>query len=194
MARILLIRHCQSSGPAPDAPLTASGAGAAQALAGRLRGLGVDATYSSSFLRARQTLAPFAAEQGLTLTIDDRLAERRLSGSPLEDWLDHVRKSFVDLDYAAPGGESLREAQARGLAALSEIAQRGHRLPAVSTHGNLLSSVLRHIDASFGFDAWQDLKNPDLFEITVEEGRPSAFARLAVQGVSRGAPSPGRAG
>lgn len=179
MARLLLIRHCRSSGPAPDAPLTASGAEAARALAGRLRDLGVDAAYSSSFARARQTLVPFTSERGLTLTIDDRLAERRLSGSPLDDWIDQVRKSFDDLDYAAPGGESLREAQSRGLAALGEIARRGHRLPAVSTHGNLLSSVLRHIDASFGFDAWQDLKNPDLFEIAVEDGRPIAFERLA---------------
>lgn len=130
----------------------------------------------------------------MALTVDGRLAERRLSGSPLDNWLDHIRTSFDDLDYAAPGGESLREAQARGLAAVAVIARRGHRLPAVSTHGNLLSSVLHHIDASFGFDAWQDLRNPDLFEITVEDGRPSAFARLAVQSVSRGAPSPGRAG
>lgn len=178
-ARVLLIRHCQSTGQAPDAPLTASGTQAAVALAGRLRDLGVDAIYSSPFVRARQTLAPFASERSLAATIDDRLAERRLSDAPLADWLDHIRKSFDDLDYAAPGGESLREAQFRGLAALAEIARRGHRLPAVATHGNLISSVLRHIDHSFGFDAWRALRNPDLFEISVEGDRPAAFERLA---------------
>lgn len=180
MARILLIRHCKSSGPAPDAPLTTGGAEAAKAFAGRLRDLGVDAAYSSPFTRARQTLAPFATEQGLRLTIDDRLAERRLSASPLEDWLDHIRKSFDNPDYVASGGESLREAQRRGLAAIAEIARSGHRLPALATHGNLLSSVLRHVDGTVGFEAWQNLKNPDLFEIRIDDGRLASFERLAL--------------
>lgn len=179
-AQVLLLRHCQSSGQAPDAPLTSNGAQAAVALAGRLRDLGVDAVYSSPFVRARQTLAPFASRQGLSLTIDDRLAERRLSASPLADWLDHIRRSFDDPDYAAPGGESLHQAQRRGLAAVTEIARGGHRLAAVATHGNLLSSILRCVDASFGFDDWQNLSNPDLFEITVDGGRPVTFERHAV--------------
>jgi 2,3-bisphosphoglycerate-dependent phosphoglycerate mutase len=179
MAQVLLIRHCQSSGQASDAPLTPDGAQAAKALAARLGDLGVDAAYSSPFMRARQTLAPFTARSGMHLTIDDRLAERRLSVLPLEDWLDHMRRSFDDLDHAAQGGESLRQAQARGLAALAYIAGQGHRLPAVATHGNLLSSILRHADASFGFDAWRDLKNPDLFVVTTDQGQLSGFERLA---------------
>ncbi|MBM3532097.1 MAG: histidine phosphatase family protein [Alphaproteobacteria bacterium] len=179
MSRILLIRHCQSSGQAPDAPLTPDGVRAALGLADRLAMLGADAAYSSPFTRARQTLSPFADRNGLPLALDDRLAERRLSPSPHEDWLDLIRKSFDDLDHAVPGGESLREAQRRGLAALADIAAGGHRLPAVATHGNLLSSILRHADASFGFDSWKDLRNPDLFLVSMAEGRPHAFERLA---------------
>jgi 2,3-bisphosphoglycerate-dependent phosphoglycerate mutase len=78
--------------------------------------------------------------------------------------------SFDDLDYRLPGGESLRQDQARGLAALADIASAGHRLPAVSTHGNLLSAMLCSIDQTFGFAAWQGLKNPDLFALTCEGG------------------------
>jgi 2,3-bisphosphoglycerate-dependent phosphoglycerate mutase len=119
-----------------------------------------------------------ASRHGTTLVIDDRLAERRLSPSPRADWLDLIRKSFDDLDFAVPDGESLREAQTRGLAALTDIAAKAHRLPAVATHGNLLSSVLRHADPSFGFASWQDLRNPDLFLIRMRGGPSLSFERL----------------
>lgn len=176
--RLLLIRHCESSGQAPEAPLTPNGARAAVDLAGRLADLGVDAAYSSPFVRAQQTLLPFTKPRGLPLTLDDRLAERRLSPAPRVDWLELIRRSFDDFDHAVPGGESLREAQRRAIAALADVAAREHRLPAVVTHGNLLSSVLRHADASFGFEAWQSLRNPDLFIVTMGRGRPLAFERL----------------
>ena len=97
----------------------------------------------------------------------------------LPDWLEHIRRSFADVDYRAPGGETLREAQGRGLAAISEIAGRGHRLPALCTHGNLLSAVVLSIDARFGFDDWRRLRNPDLIELAWNSRGPVAFRRLS---------------
>jgi 2,3-bisphosphoglycerate-dependent phosphoglycerate mutase len=181
---LLLIRHCRSTGQRPEAPLTPAGTVDAAKLAVELDRLGVDAVYSSPFQRAHDTVLPFAQLKGLDIVFDDRLIERRLAAADLPDWLDHVRRSFDDLDYRAPGSESLREAQARGLAAMADVALQGHRLPALCTHGNLLSAILRSVDAGFSFNDWSALRNPDLFEIASENGRPAAYRRLALRYVS----------
>lgn len=178
-ATLLLIRHCRSSGQLPEAQLTAEGAADAAKLAFHLECLGADAVYSSSFQRARATVLPFAQRKGLEIVFDERLIERRLASADLPDWLDHIRRSFDDLDYRAPGGESLREAQTRGLAAIADIALQGHRLPALCTRGNLLSAILGSVDAGLGFNDWSTLRNPDLFGVSCDDGRPSTFHRLA---------------
>jgi 2,3-bisphosphoglycerate-dependent phosphoglycerate mutase len=180
-ATVLLIRHCRAAGQHPDDPLTPDGTRAALALADLLRTLRVDGLFSSPFARARATLEPFARQSGLAVAVDPRLAERVLAVPPSDGWLDQVRASFADPDYRAPGGETLREAQGRGLAAVAEIAGRGHRLPAIATHGNLLAGILRSADRSFGFADWQGLRNPELFQATYREGKLAAFERVAFQ-------------
>lgn len=176
--KLLLIRHCQSTGRHPDAPLSEAGAKAAAALIGRLQHLRADAVYSSPYERAQATVRPFAVSAGLSIGLDDRLRERVLSDRELEDRRDHVRRSFADLDYRAPGGESLNQTMQRAIAALADIAAAGHRLPAVSSHRNLTASVLRSMDAAFGFQQLLDLRTPDLFEIEFDAGRPIRFVRL----------------
>jgi 2,3-bisphosphoglycerate-dependent phosphoglycerate mutase len=179
MARLILIRHCESGGQAPDAPLTEAGARAAEALADQLAALAPDAVYSSPYRRARTTVQPFVDRAGLGIVEDARLHERVLSAEPLDNWLDHIRRSYDDLDHVAGhGGESLRATQTRALAALSDIVARGHRLPTVASHGNLISSVLRASDPDFGFEAWRALRNPDLFELEFEGGRLAGYRRI----------------
>jgi 2,3-bisphosphoglycerate-dependent phosphoglycerate mutase len=179
MGRLILIRHCESSGQAPHAALTEAGTRAAHTLAGRLVPLAPDAIYSSPYARAVATVRPFAEQAGLPIREDQRLHERILAAAPLDDWLDHIRRSYEDIDHrAGEGGETLREITARGCSALADIAAAGHRLPIAASHGNLISAILRAADPAFGFDDWRALRNPDLFEITIAEGRPIAFARL----------------
>jgi 2,3-bisphosphoglycerate-dependent phosphoglycerate mutase len=178
VSKLLLIRHCQSTGRHPDAPLSEAGAKAAGALITRLHDLAPDAVYSSPYERAHATVRPFAISAGLSVALDDRLRERVLSDRDLDDRLDHIRRSFAEPDYRAPGGESLNQTKQRAIAALTDIAAAGHRLPAVSSHRNLIASVLRSMDTAFGFEQWQDLRTPDLFEIELDAGRPIRFVRL----------------
>jgi 2,3-bisphosphoglycerate-dependent phosphoglycerate mutase len=179
MAKLILIRHCESSGQAPGAPLTEAGEGAARALADRLVALAPDAVYSSPYRRARSTVAPFAERAGLPIVEVEGLHERILSAAPLADWLEHIRRSYEDIDHrAGEGGETLREIETRGCAALADIAGAGHALPVAVSHGNLISAILRAADPSFGFNEWRAMRNPDLFEIRMQSGRPVAFVRL----------------
>lgn len=61
---------------------------------------------------------------------------------------------------------------------LLEVVETGHRLPAVSSHRNLIVSVRRSMDTAFGFEQSQDLRTPDLFEVELDAGRPIRFVRL----------------
>ena len=176
---IILVRHCQSSGQKPDDPLTAKGATDAERLVAQLTPLGIDAVYSSPYARAVQTIEPFAAARNLPINIDFRLRERLLSAEPLDNWMAHVERSFADLDHRAAGGESLREAQARGLAAIEQICGDGAVLAVVVSHGNLLASLLNRIDPAFGFSEWRGMSNPALYRVAIQHGVPTRFERIA---------------
>ena len=163
MRRLLLVRHCESSGQWPAATLTEVGFRQADALAGFLSDRGIDSITASSFRRAQQSIGPFAAVSGLTTQTDHRLNERTLSDSPLESWRELIRDSFEDLDLRAPGGESAREVLDRAWASLNALLNGVYQLPLAVTHGNLLSLVLSSLDPGFGYRGWEDLSNPDVF-------------------------------
>ncbi len=179
MSRVLIVRHCESSGQAGEAPLTAAGYAQAEALAERLTAHPIDRIVSSSYRRAQETIAPFAARAGLRIELEPRLVERRLSAAPIPDWREVVRRSFGELDFAVPGGESGRQTLERGWAALEEVLAGGHKLPVIVSHGQLISLVLSRIDPSFGFDGWQSLANPDVILVERDARRGLSFHRLA---------------
>ena len=178
MRRVVLVRHCEAVGPAPDAPLTADGRAQATALVARLVPLGIDHVVSSPFVRARESILPFAHATGLQVVTDARLVERRVAGAPVADLAGEVRHAFDDLDHRLPGGESAREAQARGCAVLYELLASADRGPLAVTHGQLLALVLRAIDGRFGFAAWLELDNPDVFVVEADSAGPRRYRRM----------------
>ena len=178
MGQILLVRHCQSSGQEPDASLTALGFAQAEQLAGFLLGFEVDAIVSSPYRRALQTIEPFAKRTGLPIQQEPRLRERLLAEGPLDDWLVHIQRSFLDLGYCVPTGESGGAAQARGLAVLAGLAAEKHQRALVVTHGNLFTLTLKAFDPTIGFEFWQALDNPDVFLLTAIEADAWSFERV----------------
>ena len=177
MSRLLLVRHCESSGQHADAPLTARGLAQAEALAETLAAFPIERIVSSPYLRARQTIAPYAARVGLGVELDPRLEERKLSREPIPDWREHVRASFHDLERRAPGGESGRETLERGRAALADVLARGAKLSAIVGHGQHLSLLLHAIDGRFGFAGWEALTNPDLYLVETDARGVLRYAR-----------------
>src|SRR4029079_1158602 len=142
MSRMLLVRHCESSGPWPEAPLTDRGRAQAVRLADFLTEYRIDAIVSSPYRRARDTIAPFAVATGLALSIDPRLAERRMSEEPDADWRETLRRSFADPEHRLPGAESARETVARGRAAIGDLLTGPWRMPVAVSHGQLIGLVL----------------------------------------------------
>jgi len=161
--QIYLIRHCQAEGQAPDAPLTEKGKKDAEKLADFLEDKGIEMIVSSPYLRAVQTATPLAERLSLEIQTDKRFSERVLSTEDLPDWLDCLKATFADLDLKFKGGESSREATRRAMDALHHYQNVGLTRFAVITHGNLLTLMLHHFDKSYGFEAWRNLSNPDVF-------------------------------
>ena len=165
MSTIYLIRHCETTGQAPDAPLTPRGEEQAQQLCEQLLELPISHIISCPYRRALDSIQPLATALQLPISREKDLKERRLSAVPLEDWQDHLRQTFIDPDYTCPGGESSRTATERITRVVEEILQQND-VSILVTHGNLLSLYLYSIDPTFGFEESLQLKNPDIFKVT----------------------------
>lgn len=169
---LVLIRHCETTGQEPDAPLTATGRRQAETLARRLEEVGIERVVSSPFVRAVQSASPLAERLGLPVETDPRLRERTLGSGPVSDWRERLRASFADPDLCLPGGESGRVATARAAASIGDLRHDPARTTAVVTHGNLLALMLRHFDARYGFEEYLALTNPDVFRVEMGGGIP----------------------
>jgi 2,3-bisphosphoglycerate-dependent phosphoglycerate mutase len=177
MDELYIVRHCEATGQAPDAPLTEVGLAQAEALAAALP-RGVDRIISSPYKRALQSITPFADRHGLAIEIDDRLRERALGSPGATDWRKALEATFEDHDLRFADGESNRAAMQRGVAVIDGIA--GASRPMVVTHGNLMAMLLRSFDPSVGFEHWSRLTNPDVYQVTFGAGAP-AVRRIDVK-------------
>jgi 2,3-bisphosphoglycerate-dependent phosphoglycerate mutase len=178
MHSVVLIRHASAQGQEASALLTEAGVREAEQLADALTAFNIERVISSPFARATATIAPFCQRAEIPMEIDARLRERVLSPDAIADWRDHLRRSFDEMDYQLPGGESSATAQSRALEVIRE-AVRSARCCALVTHGNLLSLILRSADAAFGYDAWSQLSNPDVYIIECHtDGTPVCTRRV----------------
>ncbi len=172
---IVLVRHAESVpvGTPPweadddQRPLTEKGLRDADELAFELDPYHFDAVYSSPYPRSMQTVAPTAARRSLEVQPLDDLRERRMVSSPSDDWAELMARAWADPDFAAPGAETGREAQLRGLRALDLLRARharGGRL-LVGSHGNLISLILQTLEPEVGHAFHQAMPNPAVFHL-----------------------------
>ncbi|MGG1664419.1 histidine phosphatase family protein [Brevibacillus sp. NRS-1366] len=169
MKHIYLVRHCQATGQAAEAPLTTSGVEQAEQLVPFFDTHPIDRIVSSPFRRAIATIQPLAEERGLMIEQDQRLEERVLSGQPMEDWLDRLRDTFDDLSLCYRGGESSKTAIHRVNELLKEVLSGDANHIVLVSHGCLLTLLMKSVDDQFGFKEWQQLSNPDVFLLTCTE-------------------------
>ena len=171
MTTVVFVRHAQSA-PSPDLPepafpLSEKGRQQARDLAPVLAELGVTALASSPFVRAVDTLRPFAEASGLPIAIDDDLRERNLSAGWLPDTAAveaAVRRMFAEPSFALPGGESALDCIARFEAAVARVvaANPGETI-AIAAHGGVLSHLIAPHQEGPPFDFWRGMRNPHLF-------------------------------
>lgn len=156
---ILLIRHGENeyvathrlAGRTPGVRLNEKGSSQAQMLVSYLAGQPLDAVYSSPLDRCLETAAPLAAARGLPVLIEPGLVEvdygawqggdlRELSKQPAWHEVQHYPSTF-----RFPDGETLREVQARAVAAIECICDlHPDQIVAVFSHGDIIRTTLAH--------------------------------------------------
>lgn len=175
---VLLVRHAEPVKPGTAGfdeftrPLTEKGIGDANRLCEMHASAPIDAAYSSPYLRARQTIEPLARARKFEIATIDDLRERVLSLEEMPDWRTHLRRSWENFDYAPPGGESGRVAQARVMRVLDTIAMRhAGGVVIVASHGNLIALALHAIMPEVvDYAFWEAIPMPAVFRL-VRAGR-----------------------
>ena len=126
----------------------------------------VDTYISSPYRRAWETIVSDAS----TAVLDERLRERHISASPVEDFQSAMDRLWSQEDYQFPGGESNKTARARGVDVFQDIlaAYPGKRV-AIGTHGNLMVLVMGHYDKQFDYGFWKQLPMPAIWKLTFAE-------------------------
>jgi len=155
---VLLVRHGLTdankggllAGWSPGVHLAEQGREQAQALAQRLAKVPLTAVVSSPLERCQETAATLVADREIGVTTDDRLGECHYgdwTGQELKKLAKDPLWKVVQAHPSAaafPGGEALRDTQARAVTAIREINARlgdGATYVAVS-HGDVIKAVL----------------------------------------------------
>ncbi len=188
MTLLLLVRHGHTetagkklTGWSPGVHLSERGRAQAEALVTRLEGVPLAAIYTSPLERCRESAAPLAAARGLEARPHKGLIEtgygewtgrsiRQVTRTRL--WRTLQRSPSA---IRFPGGESLRDVQARAVDAVLAIgAEHPDATVAIVTHADVVRLLLAHFAGM----------HLDLFERLVTEPA-SVSAVSASDGVSR---------
>ena len=156
MTNVYFVRHAQPDYLIRDdmlRPLTEKGKRDCALVSEYLSGRNISHAYSSPYKRAVDTIRSFAETHRLSIIRVEAFQERKIAEEWVEDFTSYAKKQWSDFDFALPGGESLREVQARNVAALNRVlgAHPGENI-IVGSHGTALSTIVNHYDQSFGFD------------------------------------------
>jgi len=167
---LLLLRHAESRPDhaltEADWPLSERGREQAQRLRDALAAQRPEHLFSSPYRRARDTIAPYAAMAGLTVTVEPAFAECTFRNGYVADWPAPIARAWADRAYTADGCESADACQTRVVAGVEAVVRRhtGRRL-LLCSHGNAIGLLLNAIDPAFGFTQWRAMTTPALYEV-----------------------------
>jgi probable phosphomutase (TIGR03848 family) len=153
----------QLVGRAPGVHLNKRGGDQAERLVERLDGVPLAAIYSSPLERSLETAAPLAAARGLVVVHDEGLSEVDYGAWAGQDFKQLRRTDLwkrVQLrpaDARFPGGEAVREAQARITASVEAIVNRHPKdCVAAFSHSDMIKFAVAHL-AGIHLDLFQRL-------------------------------------
>ncbi|ANZ42825.1 hypothetical protein BBK82_17495 [Lentzea guizhouensis] len=155
-AEVILVRHARSTLPRPGGPneyrrpLTEEGLAQAERLITDLADVEPSLIASSPYLRAVQTVEPFARALGMPVRTGHDLREWDSGIAPSPDFVRHYIESWANPHHARPGAESLHQLTARATAVLTSLAREHQDEPVViGSHGTFVSRAL----LGFGVDS-----------------------------------------
>ena len=176
--QLYLVRHGETDfnkqgivqGRGVNSPLNETGLAQAAALAKRFVVNPVDAIYSSPLRRALQTAQTVAQQVGISeIPTDPGLEEMSwgvFEGQPQSEELASAFEEMKERwhngehDYGVEKGESLRQVQTRGVAAIDRILKQsaGKRVLVVA-HGRFLRILLASLLTEYGIPRMEELNH-----------------------------------
>lgn len=107
---------------------------------------GIDAVYSSHYVRAMSTAKYIAYNNNILLNVDERLGERRFGNVKIKDLPeDYYERQFKDQNYKLDGGECLNEVNIRMNDILNELLYKyKDKRIAIVSHGTALTFMLKN--------------------------------------------------
>jgi len=109
-----------------------------------------------------ETVSPLADLLKKDIIEYEELRERPIASLkyevPEEELLNGIQRSFVDVDFCMPEGETTRQAQERAIPVIKRLLSeyRGKKI-VIGTHGNIMTIILHYFDRTFGFEFWTSL-------------------------------------
>lgn len=186
---IYMVRHGDSLRTGVDEwtrGLSPTGEEDARRVTESLRNEGINALYSSPYLRAIHTIADLAETLGQEVRLHEDLREKVwMEGNrqlPDEDLLDSLQKMYADPDYALPGGESNRECQRRAIHVLKEILHQheGEKV-VIGTHGLVMALMMGYFAPEYDLDFLLQTSKPDIYVMAFTQGQLTGVERLVVK-------------
>lgn len=175
---LFLVRHGETDfnrqgivqGRGVDTPLNDLGIAQAQALAERFRDEPIDAVVSSPLRRALQTAECVAKQIGIAeIATDPDLEEMSWGIFEGKSQSETQSVAFEEMkrrwqagehDYGVERGESLRQVQTRGVAAIDRILEsHGGQRVFVVAHGRFLRILLASLLRDFGIPRMEELQH-----------------------------------
>ncbi|MFF5216540.1 histidine phosphatase family protein [Micromonospora sp. NPDC000442] len=169
---IVLVRHARSVPPTADGPdeftrpLTTDGLRQAQELVTALTEPRPTAVWSSPYRRAIQTVQPTADALGLPVRTVMELREWDDGLAFTEVWERHYVRSWADLCYARPGGESLEQLSVRAVEAVRTLVRRHPgRVVLVGSHGTFICRALAGFGVPVSWTTVRQMPMPAVYRL-----------------------------
>lgn len=143
----------------------------------------IDLIVSSSYNRAKETVTPLAEVLQKEIIQYEELIERPIASLnyPVSDeqLLIAIEKSFSDINYCMPEGETTRQAQERAIPIILKLLSdnEGKKI-VIGTHGNIMTIILNYFDSNYGFDFWKQTSKPDIYKLEFIEKKLTNVERL----------------
>ncbi len=163
MTTLYFVRHCQPNYHNLDdmnRELTAKGLADRPKVTAFFEDKSIDVVLSSPYKRAVDTVAEFAEKKGLPIGLVPDFRERKVTDGWLQmDFTTYSHNQWMDFDYRLPGGECLREVQARNVAAIDRVLDQypGKNI-LIGSHGTAMCTIYNYYDPSFGYDQFLIVK------------------------------------
>ena len=160
LTHVYFVRHAQPNNENHDEPtreLTEKGMRDRALVTAFLADKQVDAVLSSPYKRAVDTVAHYADAHGMEIHTIDGFRERGTNGW-VKDFEAFTRSQWADFDFGRENGETLREVQARCIAALRQMmCEYAGQTVVVGAHGTALSCTINHYQPAFGVEDFMQI-------------------------------------